>query len=225
MNRSPIFFIIIIFGLISCNGNSLEKVVERWPNGNKKISHIYFDNIDTCCYNEIQYYKNGKIQQRSETYFGNYAGNMVWYYENGNKRDSAYIRHGKYIKNRTHWYENGILKQVETIDGECDYECCNGKVVNYYPNGKMQDEFYNLNGQRNGLYRYYYDNGQVKKQEYFKNGVKDGSYNEWFENGKPWVVGAYKNGNQDSTWVFWNEKDTIDEIDVYKKGKFIKTRL
>jgi antitoxin component YwqK of YwqJK toxin-antitoxin module len=66
-------------------------------------------------------------------------------------------------------------------------------IRNYYPgdNGNLFEEYFQLNGKKEGEYKSYYDNGRLYIICNYINGLKEGEYKQYYSNGNLWTVHHY----------------------------------
>ena len=116
--------------------------------------------------------------------------------------------------------ENTIIVRDFYISGELEMvaECSNitprvvmdGKVTNYYKNGKIMEEgFYKVNT-RTGLFKSYYENGNLKSEVSYDN-TKQTYFGYWRENGESLL----DHGNGHISEVIKNSsyhKEIIDSV-------------
>jgi antitoxin component YwqK of YwqJK toxin-antitoxin module len=212
----------IFLGLFSCKVKPKVKVISKFLTGNVQETYTYNNPSDTTSYLDTKYYHNGNVFYQGHFIKNKKEGHWVWYFSNGILKDSATYHQGEFIGRRAHWDSLGHLRKLELINGPCYDCCCDGVVMNYYPNGKMQDQAQIFKGERDGKYVYFYLNGQPKKEEHFSADVKNGKYYEWYENGKPWVTGFYNQGKMDSIWTWYDSTGVVNSIQELKHGELIR---
>ncbi|MCZ2357151.1 MAG: hypothetical protein LC115_10795 [Bacteroidia bacterium] len=119
-----------------------------------------------------------------------------------------------------------------------------------FPNDttKIEYEYYTLDGQKHGLYKWYYDNKQLRAVgffkhdktdslfvSYFRNGHKKsevmfhegamhGSYKTYFPTGKPEIRGQYDHNQKQGKWVYLTDNGQIERTEVYENGKLISPK-
>jgi antitoxin component YwqK of YwqJK toxin-antitoxin module len=69
---------------------------------------------------------------------------------------------------------------------------------NNYPNGKIEEEYFEVNGKKNGMYKSFYENGIVSS------------------------VGEFKFGQMHSDWKYYYSTGQLMSIQKYNKGRLIK---
>jgi antitoxin component YwqK of YwqJK toxin-antitoxin module len=153
MRHLSIIFIITLFS--SCK-TEYRKVIESFPNGKVKIENVYPDKNDKSKYTIIEYYQNGQISFKGT------------------------VENKKFIGVKLNYYENGNLKEIDSILNLCplDFCCCDGKVINYYSNGKLDQTYEIKDGIADGLvYNYDYDSsGNLNEMFTYKKGKRNGIY-------------------------------------------------
>jgi len=72
-----------------------------------------------------------------------------------------------------------IARRVQIVNGKKE-----GKMTDYYPDGKLMAERWFKNGMQEGKAVVYYPGGQVKEVQFYKGGMQFGGDTIWYENGK-----------------------------------------
>ena len=95
-------------------------------------------------------------------------------------------------------------------DGDAKY------IVRYFPNHIRQEEGFERNGKRDGIWTFYFDDtGNRCGQDVFVNGVLDGLTVRWHENGQVREEGQFRNGERVGTWI-----DRYDSGEKRSEGVF-----
>jgi CHAT domain-containing protein/antitoxin component YwqK of YwqJK toxin-antitoxin module len=114
------------------------------------------------------------------------------------------------------YYENGNVQQIE--------ERINGKLVGtmtvYYSNGKMQGEQSYVDGKINGKATTYFENGNKRTEIDLRNDQYHGKFIIYFENGTVKSQRKFANGLLDGTSTWFYEDGTRD-VAEYVNGKFV----
>lgn len=86
-----------------------------------------------------------------------------------------------------------IARRVWIVDGKKE-----GKMTDYYPDGKLKGERWFTNDLQTGRTVLYYPGGQVMESQYYVDGKKQGGDTVWYENGRvqftTWFEAGKKNG-------------------------------
>ena len=196
MRHLSIILIITLF--FSCK-TEYKKVIESFPNGKVKIENVYPDKNDKSKYIIIEYYQNGQISFKGT------------------------VENKKFIGVKLNYYENGNLKEIDSILNPCplDFCCCDGKVINYYSNGKLDQTYEIKDGIADGLvYNYDYDSsGNLNEMFTYKKGKRNGIYKSFYSLGKLYEQGTYNNDTLiDHIYYFEQNGDTM-KIYYTWKGK------
>ena len=63
----------------------------------------------------------------------------------------------------------------------------------YYPDNKLNEEFFEIDGKKDGLYKQYSENGKLAAEGFYKNGIMDGIFKSYYENGNLLSIINYQN--------------------------------
>ena len=85
--------ILLIFFLILKASYAQTKVLENWPNENKKIQGQY-NILGVEDGKWLYWHENGNLKEESHYVNGIYHGKVAYWYENGNKQDEGYFKKG-----------------------------------------------------------------------------------------------------------------------------------
>lgn len=90
-------------------------------------------------------------------------------------------------------YDNiGRLRsEIEYMDGKK-----NGRMILYYPDGKIKEISYFKNDTLDGLQTTFFKDGNIADIISYKKGIKDGKYLGYYTNGNIHQEGSYKNGKR-----------------------------
>ena len=93
------------------------------------------------------------------------------------------------------------LKQMLLKDGLWTLKeyIYSGKYIDYYNNGKIQNEGALLNGKLNGELIVYYTTGIKKSVTNYKDGIRHGSWIDYYQNGKLMRINEFVNGKRNRT--------------------------
>lgn len=174
------------------------------------------------------FYENGILRNTSNFHCGILQGNFSSYNEDGKLEIIEFYNEGKLMHSHE-FNEKGIV--VETSNYKYEY----GKsesfkkvhTIQFYENGDLKSEKNVNENNETGIedYKEYYSNGFLKleKNTVYGNGNQKEIYRQYFDNGNVKFEGLYKNDIPTKKHYYYNENGTIFKIDVWKKGKIIKT--
>ena len=184
------------------------KIIDTYPNGKVKEENVYPNNDDKAKYTIITYYFNGQIRLKGT------------------------VENKKFIGVKMNYYENGNLKEVDSILNPCalNFCCCDGKVLKYYSNGKLEQTFENRNGAANGLIHLYENDssGKLGIIYTYKDDKKNGPYKRFYYSGKLYSLGTYRNDTLVDHVYYFEENGDSMKIYYTWKGEedfFIKKWL
>jgi len=101
---------------------------------------------------------------------------------------------------RVERYETGqISRRFNIVKGKIE-----GKMTDYYNDGKLMSEKYFVNDAQEGRTVIYYPSGQIKEVQHFIAGKKEGGDTLWYEDGKIQFVTTIKNDKKDGYLRKWN---------------------
>ena len=101
-------------------------------------------------------------------------------------------------------YSEGQLKEKGTlINGRLE-----GKVLEYYRNGKLKEKI--ENNKPDGECNTYYENGKIKEKRLYLKGKLEGAYYYYYSSGNIWIENNYK-------WFIKRRKKSY-----YENGKSLK---
>jgi uncharacterized protein len=227
-SMKSIFTFLSLLTLVSCHQTETKKVIEKFDNGKDGIVLYYKDSSDTLNYRKEAFYKSGEKYYVGQVTNGKKDGIWIWWYTNGNKKDQCKYLVGFYVDTVFHWCDNGQLKQIEIVKaqnvGQDDCCNCNGKIIRYYENGKIKEQFTNLGNLTQDTSKSWFDNGQLEYYAYFKNGKEEGN-SEWFySNGAKKTKGQYIKGLLEGDVFHWDSLGKVTAVETYKNGQIIHER-
>ncbi|MGZ3920764.1 MAG: toxin-antitoxin system YwqK family antitoxin [Bacteroidia bacterium] len=178
------------------------------------------------------YYQNGQMASEGDMKENNREGIWNYYDSTGVKKLQTTFARGKRDGEELSYYSNG------NVSSKTYYEKGSRKdsICGYFPSGrikfrgqfrknKMYGErlYYNESGQLiNGSYIYYHENGKKEREVTCRKGLPEGEMRLYDKKEKLIMKADFKNGEPDGMcYQYKNEK--IISVDLYKKGKFIKT--
>jgi antitoxin component YwqK of YwqJK toxin-antitoxin module len=109
----------------------------------------------------IKYHNDGFTPKLKGMYVNHRAnGHFVKFHSNGKIKETGFFQNGQYQDSLKRYNEFGQL-EYEANYNESGKE--QGKVRFYYPDGKIEFEYYSQNGVPTGNATRYYENGEVKQ--------------------------------------------------------------
>jgi antitoxin component YwqK of YwqJK toxin-antitoxin module len=134
------------------------------------------------------------------------------------------------------------IKQMSRKNGKWFFEGSptpySGPFIDYYFNGKKQDEGKLNDGKLTGLHTMYYYNGHLSFQRHYVDGIADGEEREYYQDGSLSQKGDFKTGAEEGIWemyypngqvkqhnVFENAKMVGESVSYYSSGKLKATEL
>lgn len=177
---------------------------------------------------EITSYTEGKIQGESLDYYKNGYLKLKSYYRDNILEGPYEFYNNKGALQQRSAYTKGELEGLYTSyypDGEAiQYEipyhgnAVHGKVVQYFPNGKVLEEIEFLNGQRHGREIQYNIDGKVISLQTYSNGLLEGEIIQYHPNGKIKEKGLAIAGNYNGIWKSYYRDGTLKTSNQYKEG-------
>lgn len=163
----------------------------------------------------LDYYNNGHLKLKSN-YRDDLLEGLYEFYNNKGalQQRSSYIK-GKLEGLYTSYYLNG-----DAIEYEIPYHenAVHGKVVRYFPNGKVRSEIEFVNGKRHGQDIQYNIEGRVTSLENYLNGSLEGDIIHYHSNGEIMEKGVANAGNYHGEWKIYHKDGTLKTINPYKDG-------
>ncbi|MBU0469581.1 MAG: hypothetical protein KJ736_11065 [Candidatus Omnitrophica bacterium] len=95
----------------------------------------------------------------------------------------------------------------------------NGKVQDYYDDGKLLNELYYVEGKRQGEYKAYYRSGALWSEGVYIDDLKDGLFKVFNEDGSLQTEINYYKGKYHGQCKFYNEDGLLEFDDVYEEGQ------
>ena len=84
------------------------------------------------------------------------------------------------------------------------------KYISYHNNGIKHEEFYQIDGKKEGTFEIYYENGQLSLRQNFKNDINDGVSESYYENGQLESRENYKLGKNIEISEYYHENGQLD---------------
>lgn len=141
---------------------------------------------------EVKFFTiKGKLVSEGKMDSKDRIGEWVYYHEKSND-----------VMTREH-YENGQLY---------------GKMITYYPNGKITEETDYKNGIKDGEDNYYSPDGILLKKLLYRDDELHGAALYYDANGNVIIEGFYKNGKKHGLWKYYENGSVVLE-ETYPKPK------
>lgn len=157
----------------------------------------YCDNRET-----INYFPNGKVEEKVTYKNGKRQGKNIAFYENGKPSMEQNYIDGKRIGKAFEYHENGKVKK----EAKFENDALNGDATEYYENGKVKLKLTYISGARQGKAISYFENGKVDKDLFYKDDFLEGVYKLYYSNGKLKEQGNLLKGNYTEKPKAWDEK-------------------
>ncbi|GAB4489187.1 MAG: hypothetical protein OHK0019_06500 [Saprospiraceae bacterium] len=101
--------------------------------------------------------------------------------------------------------ENGaVARRVQIVNGKKE-----GKMTDYYPDGKLRGERLFQNDKQVGRTVLYHPGGQVMEVQYYVDGLKEGGDTIWYENGQVQFSSWFKNGKKNGYLRKWSPEGKV----------------
>jgi len=193
--------------------------IKSFDNGNIKYEGQFRNDKP---YGKFTYYfKKGSVKAVSVFSDDGIFAHIITYYDGGNlMAEGKYVNQKKdglwkYYLNEesnpvvsTETYNNGVL---------------DGENITYYPDTGEPAEILLLeNGKKNGKLLKYFPDGKLMTESYYKDGLMDGNFIHYHPDGKIQIQGQYSNGIQVGEWKFFDENGKPVDKDEFKKQEEVK---
>lgn len=193
-----LFGLLLLLFIVSCKEEH-RWTLERYDDGKVKREYVYPDKKNREEYTIIEYFQNGKISFQGT------------------------VENDKFVDAKLNYYDNGAYREIDSITIPCDLDlcCCDGKVLHYYSNGKLDQTYENRNGLHNGLLTIYEDDstGTVYETMMLKDGKRNGPFTIYYKSGKIFSTGTYKNDTLVDFVYFLRENGDTLKYFYHYKGK------
>ena len=100
------------------------------------------------------------------------------------------------------------------------------QVIRTYYSGddrNLSEEYFQLNGKKEGEYKSYYDNGQLEMICNYVNNKTEGEYKEYYRSGQLFIICNYLNDKWDGEYKSYYENGNLYEHLIYSHGQLIQT--
>lgn len=102
-------------------------------------------------------------------------------------------------------YENGaVSRRVQIIDGKKE-----GKMTDYYNDGKIMAERWFKNGLQDGNTTIWYPSGKVKEVQFFIRGKQSGGDTIWYENGRVQFTVFFQDDKKEGYLRKWSPEGKV----------------
>ena len=193
----------------------------------------------TAGYNEgiwKTFYSNGNIDSEKSYSKGKINGIEKKYARDGKIHQEFTYRKGVVIAYKFYNKQGEIIKEAKKKGGEFFYE-------GHAPNGNITSEgIYDIDGGKEGEWKYYSNNHVLKNNEFFKEGKLDGEAKSFYNNGVLYSInhyeeglkegysigyfrnnqmkyqGYYKNDEREGEWKYYYIDGSLKTIEYYNGG-------
>lgn len=148
-----------------------------------------------------------------------------------------------YVLNETAFCSGLNTEAENVVCKDKDDKTIYGRIVEYFPNGKIYRDFYvkdgvlhgayemfyengkkhkyipHVNGRFEGLARQWYENGNIQSEHNYKNGKMYGLRKEYYDTGILRDEMNYKNAKLEGIWKHYTKEGKLDYENNYKDGK------
>lgn len=101
---------------------------------------------------------------------------------------------------RVERFETGaVSRRVQIVNGKKE-----GKMTDFYPDGKLMAERWFNNGVQDGRTVIYYPGGQVKEVQYYRQGQQHGGDTIWYETGRAQFTVMFDNNTKHGYLRKWS---------------------
>ncbi len=189
--RASVYFLIEDYGKCCLDWEFLNQ------NGDKTIE----DNLKLYCINKTELInkmdtskvfvsKDFRLEVLKDTLNGDSILHLFKYDSIGNLSEKGQIENGKY----------------------------NGRILWYYPSGKLLRKGFYFDSFPFGKWKEYYENGSLKAQYEYASGVIDGNYKYFYKNGSLWTEKHYERGALLNVKQLLSKNGQVLEIGTFKNG-------
>lgn len=97
-----------------------------------------------------------------------------------------------------------VTRRVQIVNGKKE-----GKMTDYYPDGKIKGERWFQNDLQTGRTVLYYPGGQIMEAQYFVDGKKQGGDTVWYENGRTQFATWFETGKKNGYLRKWSPEGEL----------------
>lgn len=183
------------------DGKKQGRWIKNYPNGKMMYEGTFRNDKPDGEFR--RYYEDGAL--KSIMIFSNNGteAETVLFYPNGLKASS-----GKYVNQLKEgkWrFFSFTEKDLLISEAEYNGNRKNGRLVNYYPDGKAAEQVMYKNDLKHGECLKYYPDGTLTLRTYYENGLINGAFEAFHENGKAEIKGQYKNNLREGLWIIYRK--------------------
>ena len=207
-----------------------EQYTQGYYNNGLKIGEWKFFNPNGTL-SQVEFFLDGKID-----------GILVEYDNTGLKEYETKYHGGVVVRTDVFNKEGGFLKRYSTPSGNGDYSLIStlgnirmkgslkggnqhGKLIYYYPNGKIQEVRTRINGVNHGENLVYQTNGKLLSKGNYDHGYEEGNFVSFHYNGKKSWEATYEHGLIRDSSVYYYESGEKEKCYYYDfKGDEIRLK-
>lgn len=109
------------------------------------------------------------------------------------------------VEERVERYETGVVsRRVNLVDGKRD-----GKMTDYFPDGKLMAERWFKLGKQEGKTTVFYPGGAVKEVQYYHDGAQTAGDTIWYENGHIQFAVLFKESKKNGYLRKWSPEGEL----------------
>lgn len=117
-------------------------------------------------------------------------------------------------------YTNVLEEEYYVVNGKKE-----GIYKKYYPDGSLRKTCFYLNNEINGDFIKFYENGTIKYKIPYVNGFKNGKYIRYYENGNIETEATYLNNRLEGECRNYYENQQLNRITYYTQNLFMTTSM
>lgn len=112
-----------------------------------------------------------------------------------------------------------IARRVQIVNGKKE-----GKMTDYYPDGKLRGERLFQNDRQVGRTVLYHPGGQVQEVQYYMDGLREGGDTIWYENGQAQFTSWFKNGKKNGYLRKWSPEGKVIFEALYEMDSVVEIK-